>query len=359
MSAGKIKDRIRDDVNAFSVNGKRFYTVINNAGKWMIGGVSAETDGDVYMREAEDADAIVLLTSKPEFAGSLADVIRIRPDMPVYASAAGLRNIKEIVNTGVNENLIKDGLIPTTISNLKFIATPGLSWMDSAMVLYNGVLFSGELFSGLDEEWDGFDEYYRNVLSVHAGFVRSAVDKLRNERIEMICPAFGDVISGENIKKAFERYEILAGTKEKSVPIAVILYASKYGYTRKMAEYVAKLLAQQYKIEMVNVMTEEREKAAAAVDRADILLVGTHTINRNAPSEMWDAVTSLDLINKRGMPYLVFGSYGWAGDGIKLIDSALRSMGMKAAAKPVEALFNPSETDLAKLKKAVSKFLDE
>ena len=196
-------DKIKDDVNAFSVNGKRFYTISSNVGKWMIGGVSAETEDDIYIRESENADAIVLLTSKPEISGALADVLKIRPDIPVYASAAGLRNIKEIVNTGVNENLIKDGFVPKSMSNLKFIVTPGLSWMDSTMALYNGILFSGELFSGVNRGWDGFDEYYRTALSVHAGFVRSAVDKLRNESIEMICPAFGDIIYGEDIKKAF------------------------------------------------------------------------------------------------------------------------------------------------------------
>ena len=68
---------------------------------------------------------------------------------------------------------------------------------------------------------------------------------------------------------------------------------------------------------------------------------------------IWDAVTSLDLVNKRRMPYLVFGSYGWAGDGIKLIHKTLSAMGMKAAAKPVEVLFKPDENDLGKLRRCL------
>ena len=90
-----------------------------------------------------------------------------------------------------------------------------------------------------------------------------------------------------------------------------------------------------------------------------MLIIGTKTINRNAPQKVWDIVTSLDLVNKRSMPYFVFGSFGWAGDGIKLIDKTLQAMGMKQASKPVEVLFAPSDKDFEQMDKAITKLVSQ
>lgn len=342
MSADKIKDGIA----AYRCGRDRYYTVENGGGKTIIGG----TEGK-YAGEVTDAGAVVLLTSKPDASASLADLIE--KDCAVYASAAGLRNIKEILNADVNERLIKDGSVPEELGGIEFLVTPGLPWMDSVTALYDGVLFSGELFSGFDGSWESFDRFYNEELSVNAGFVRAALGKLREKRPGIICPSKGEIITGDDVERAFCRYEELTQPEKKSEKTAVILYASRYGYTREMAEYAAEVLGGRFRVVLIDVYAKTRERAAAAAASADVLLVGTHTINRNAPSEIWDAVTSLDTVNKRRMPYLVFGSYGWAGDGIKLIDKTLSAMGMKAAAKPAEVLFRPDKKDLEKLKKCL------
>ena len=57
------------------------------------------------------------------------------------------------------------------------------------------------------------------------------------------------------------------------------------------------------------------------------------------------------------MPYFVFGSFGWAGDGIKLVDKTLSALGLKQASKPVEVLFRPKAEDLEKLKKATERLI--
>ena len=62
------------------------------------------------------------------------------PDVDVYATSAGLRNIKEIINRDINECLIKDNM---EISGIKFIIAPNLSWVDTVLAMYSGILFSG------------------------------------------------------------------------------------------------------------------------------------------------------------------------------------------------------------------------
>lgn len=354
MSADKLNGRVtvyKDDT------GVRYYSVDTERGRVMIG--AAPGSWERYADDAADACAAVLLTSMPRFAGAVGALADVNKDIPIYASAAGLRNIKEIINREVNERLIKDGMAPEELGGIAFTVTPGVSWMDSVTAVYDGVLFSGELFSGFDGGWDGFDAYYHDRLSVHGGFVRSALEKLKKEDIHTICPAAGEPITSGDVDKAFKRYYELTAPEKREKKRALILCASAYGYTRTMAEHAEALLSKSCETELLDVYAEPAKKLRAAADAADILLIGTHTINRNAPREIWDAVTSLDLVNKRGMPYLVFGSFGWAGDGIKLIDKTLSAMGMRQAAKPVEALFRPAKKDIERLEKAVARLTEE
>ncbi len=356
LSADKISSR----VNAYSCGKHRFYTVKGGGANWIIGGVPEASEE--YIEAARGADRIVLLTARPEFAQSLSAVLEVNPDIRVYASAAGLRNIKEIVNTGLNEQLVKDGMEE---DGIRFLAAPGLCWMDSVIALADGVLFSGELFSGFDGSAVGLKRYYEENLAVNSGFVRSVLEKLSGKEIRAVCPAYGMTCPQGSVCLSAEPEELTAKYMEwskaprKNCMDAVIIFASRYGYTRSMAECAAELLKERYRVTLLDAVREDREKLVSAVNSADILLIGTNTENRNAPRAIWDAVTALDLVNKRGMRYLVFGSFGWAGDGMKLIDSTLSSMGMKRAAKPVDVLLRPDESDFMRLKKAVQVFLEE
>ncbi|MGN0164481.1 MAG: hypothetical protein ACI4EA_13040, partial [Candidatus Ornithomonoglobus sp.] len=81
------------------------------------------------------------------------------------------------------------------------------------------------------------------------------------------------------------------------------------------------------------------------------------TINRSAPKRIWDAVTGIDMVNKKGTPYFVFGSYGWSGDGTKLIEKTLGAMGLRQIMKPVEVILKPDTSDFERLDKAAERII--
>ena len=326
-----------NNVYIHTVGGYNFYSVIIDGKKYIIGGVPQKYKND-YIAEAKNASAIILLTSKPEFCGGVGDVVANNPDIDVYATSAGLRNIKEIINRDINECLIKDNM---EIDGIKFIIAPNLPWVDTVIAMYSGNLFSGELFSG-----DG--EYYNENLAVNRDFVKSAIERVKTLDINSIFPAKGEVC---DVASAILQYEEFIAIPEKTKPLVSIVYSSAYGFTRKMAEYAKNLFTEDYDV----YFTEATACDMAVVNNSDMLIIGTNTINRNAPQAVWDVITRLDLVNMRQTPYFVFGSFGWAGDGIKLVDKTLQAMGMKQIAKPVEVLFNPSEKDFSQLEKAIAK----
>ncbi|MBQ3427335.1 MAG: FprA family A-type flavoprotein [Clostridia bacterium] len=336
-----------NNITAHSAGGYNFYTLNSGGKSFVIGGVPEQYAGE-YIKTATECDAVILLTSKPEFTGGMDALLDIKPDIEVYGSPAALRNIKEIVNRAVNERLIKDGMEDHGIC---FHVTPGLDWVDTVMAVCNGVLFSGQAFSS---EAEGAKEYYNRYLAVNSGFVLSALDRLADEDISFIYPFRGEAQAPE---AAFAAYRILAEAPERSSPRAVIIYSSKYGYTKALAERAAASLGAAYKTKVFDADICSAAEAADAINAAKVFAVGTRTINRNAPQSIWDIITRIDTVNKRGMPYFVFGSFGWAGDGIKLIDKTLAAMGLRRAAKPVEVLFKPTQEDLDKIDKEVKELM--
>ena len=326
--------------NNISVAGYNFYTVETNGRKYIIGGVPKEQK-DIYIAEAKDASAIVLITSNPGFCGGVGEVVKENPDIEVYATPAGLRNIKEIINRDINEKLIKDGM---ELDGLKFIITPGLPWVDTVSVIYGNTLYSGELFSG-DEN------YYREHLGINRDFVISALDRLSGFEFDTICPAVGEV--KRDTETAFSDYRAFTKTETTTKKRVSVIYSSRYGFTKSLAEYAKDKLDTEFEVYLSDAENADKN----IVDKSDMLIIGTNTINRNAPQKVWDIITGLDLVNKRGMPYFVFGSFGWAGDGIKLIDKTLQAMGMKQATKPVEVLFAPSDKDFEQMDKAIAKLV--
>ncbi len=331
------------NVHVHTCKGYNFYEINTEGKKYVIGGVPEDIK-KIYVNVAKDADAIILLTSKPEFCGGLCDVLDINSHIEIFASSAGLRNIKEIVNREINENLIKDSM---ELDGFKFYITPNIHWVDTAMVKFIDCLYSGEMFSQIDN----MESYYHNNLAVNKGFVKSTLERLKGENFDAVCPAIG-----ENVEKdtAFELYEKLTEDTEHT-PTAVVIYSSHYGFTESMAEFVAEKLLDNFSVYLIDAKTADTEEAIEKINNCDFLAVGTNTINRNAPKEIWNIITRLDLVNKRGMPYFVFGSFGWAGDGIKLIDKTLSVMGLRSIAKPVEVLFKPTGEDFKKLEKVAQK----
>ncbi|PLX82223.1 MAG: MBL fold metallo-hydrolase, partial [Desulfuromonas sp.] len=81
---------------------------------------------------------------------------------------------------------------------------------------------------------------------------------------------------------------------------------------------------------------------------ADLVLVGAPTINRDAPPQVWHALSLFSLVTPKAKLAGVFGSFGWSGEAVKMIEERLKGLRFKL---PVESLcfrFQPTEDDLAR-----------
>lgn len=117
----------------------------------------------------------------------------------------------------------------------------------------------------------------------------------------------------------------------------MIFYLSAYGNTRAMAEAIA---AGAERIGGVRVSLYDLEGGDAEiftdlVEEADGLAFGSPTINADAVKPIWDLLSSLTSVNIKGKLGVAFGSYGWSGEAVRLIEDRLRGLKMRV---PVEGL---------------------
>lgn len=325
-----------------SEGGYNFYVINTDGKKYIIGGMPCKYS-ELYVSETKNAVAVILLTSNPQYCGGIEAAVKCNPKLEIYATASGLRNIKEIINTDVNEVLIKDGI---EADGIKFAVTPGLPWVDTVSAVYENTLFSGAMFSGGTD----FAEYFKNSdLALNIGFVKSALNRFSELEINRICPSYGD--EQNNVDGILTAYGELVSCEENESPCISIIYSSEFGFTKSLAERLRDEMCGEFDIYFQTAENADISK----INKSKALFIGTNTLNRNAPQAVWDVITRLDLVNNRGMGYFAFGSFGWAGDGIKLVDKTLSAMGMKRYEKPFEVLFKPNETDFEKLSKTANR----
>lgn len=142
------------------------------------------------------------------------------------------------------------GILDLGKHKLQFHFAPMVHWPEVMMTYEQTekILFSADgfgKFGALDVEEEWLREarrYYIGIVGKYGAQVQAVLKKAATLDIAMICPLHGPVLR-ENLSYYLERYRIWSSYEPESQGI-VIAYASVYGNTKAMAEYlVQELLA--------------------------------------------------------------------------------------------------------------------
>jgi flavorubredoxin len=166
--------------------------------------------------------------------------------------------------------------------------------------------------------------------------------------VEMIAPSHG-VIWRKDPLQIVRKYQEWAAQKPEKR--AVILYDTMWQATRRMAEAIGDgLAAEGVPHKILHTAVTDRNDALVDVFRSKAVLVGSPTVNNGLlPSLMpiLEEIKGLKFRNKIGA---AFGSYGWSGEGVKLIEEHLAACKIPIAAPGVLTKWQPAADDLEKCK---------
>jgi len=327
--------------------------------------------------DPSEIDYIIFNHTEPDHSGSLPKLLEIAPNAKVVASMPALRFLKNIVNADFPSiTATNDLTLDLGGKTLHFRLAPNLHWPDSMFTYIpeSKIVFTcdflgchycetrlehSKLYS-VEQYNDAFKFYYDNIMAPFHKNVLDGIQILDSLDFDFLAPSHGPALDSkaviDNAKKLYTEWS----TKPiKKTETAVIVYVSAYGYTQKIAEAIAEeLTLSRFDVQLFDLATDSHSEALAAAMDADILFVGSSTINRNALPTIWNFLAGVNAFAMSGKLAGVFGSYGWSGEAVPQIKSYLTNLRCKVVGDGLKILFNPSTNDLSKAKEYAQELVE-
>ena len=222
-------------------------------------------------------------------------------------------------------------------------------------LLMSGKFFAahlcGEAFSeaNLSSTEEDRRYYYDCLMAPMARQVEAVVDRLDALPIRTIAPGHGPAIA-TSWRSLLADYRRWGESQGRSGLTVTLLYASAYGNTAAIADALAQGVARSgVRVESLNCEFAPSEQLIAAIRAGDALLIGSPTLGGHAPTPIVSALGTVLAEGDREKPVGVFGSFGWSGEAIDLLENKLRDGGFRFAFEPIRVKFSPDPATLRTL----------
>ncbi len=318
--------------------------------------------------KVSEIDYLVMNHTEPDHSGSVAKLLERNPQIQVICTMAAQKYLQAITNREFRCRNVKSGdRLDLGNKSLEFLVAPMLHWPDSMFTWdeSTGTLFTCDFLGAhfceptmLDRNIH-YPEQYREQLNYYFNcifgpfkpYVLAGLDKIEKLPVTMACPSHGPCLV-EHLQEAMTLYREWSTPVKKEKRLAAVLYASAYGCTAKLANAAADELRKDERLDvkLVDVVNTPLSESAALANEADILMIGSCTINRDAPKIIWDVLASVDALNTEGRLAGAFGSYGWSGEAIDMIRSRMEHLKFTFIGQGVKANFMPGCENFDKIR---------
>ena len=307
--------------------------------------------------DPKSIDYIIVNHAEPDHSGSLSYLLEHSPQATVISTTAAKTFLANLMHKPFNSQVVKDGdTIDLGGRRLRFIMAPFMHWPDTMFTRLeeDHVLFTCDAFGAhycrtghifndeLEDITSARQFYFDCIFRPFKDKVLSAVEKIRHDVIDMICPSHGPIIR-QDPWKAIEQFE--SWSKPTTLVKKIfILYLSPHGNTEKMAKAVAEgARADGVEVISYHISHLGADEARNLMEEAEALIFGIPTINRDIPKPMWDVLAYLSTVKLKTGLAAVFGSYGWSGEACRMAEERLKGIGFKLVGESVRAPFTPRE----------------
>ncbi|CAK7030563.1 MAG: Rubredoxin-oxygen oxidoreductase [Peptostreptococcus russellii] len=281
-----------------------------------------------------DLDYLVIHHMEPDHSGCVKTIMELYPNVTIVTNKKARAMMDDYFDIELDNYIeVKNGdVLDLGERKLNFVMTPMVHWPES-MVSYEStdkVLFSQDIFGGygslngtiFDDEMnfeffrDDIRRYYSNIVGKYSKQAARSLEKVKALDINIICPVHG-IVWRTNPDLIVDEYIRLANqVNEEGV---IIAYGSMYGNTEKMADYLARFIAEEG---IKNVKVYDVSKTNASYILSDIwkyngLVLGSCTYNNSVYPMMNQLMYTLKMNKLKNHVLGIFGSYGWSGGAVK------------------------------------------
>lgn len=307
-----------------------------------------------------ELDYLIINHMELDHAGEIEAVVRRYPSIKIVGNSKTFKILHSYFGS-ICANLVEvcDGdSLDLGYHKLKFVLTPWVHWPET-MMTYDStdkILFSADAFGtfgtldgGVFDDQTHFEfyeeemrRYYSNIVGKYSGMVQKAFAKLADVEIRTICSLHGPIWRS-NVERVVELYN--RWSKYEAEDGVVVIYASMYGNTARMADYIANGIARHgiRKIKVHDVSKTHISYLINDIWKYKGVVLGSCAYN----GEMFPMIDSLcrELIHmgvkKR---YLgLFGSYSWNGGGVRNLAKFAEQIQWEEVCEPAEIFGRPTK----------------
>ncbi len=297
-------------------------------------------------------DYLMINHMEPDHSGALKAIIQKYPEITLVGNKKTFAFVESFYKEPENVLVVHDDFVLELGKHrLQFQTIPMVHWPET-MVTYeetNKILFSGDAFGSYGTLDGGiFDDeinldfyeievmrYFTNIVGKYCAHTQRAIKKLAPLDIKMIAATHGPVWRS-NLDWVLTRYN-----KWSSYDLdtgVVIVYGSMYGNTQKMAEVIARRLAERG---IKNIRVYDASKTHASYIINDVFkykgfIVGSPAYNNSMFPNVEILLSTIEHMAPKDHYLGIFGNFLWNGGGVKNLKVFAENIKWELVYDPVE-----------------------
>ncbi|WP_445366996.1 FprA family A-type flavoprotein [Methylomonas sp. BW4-1] len=354
--------------NAYVIRGSEGVAVIDTVKEGFANAFFARLES---VADYSEIKVIVLNHLEPDHTGALPELMKRAPHAQLFISQKAQSMLKGLLKQ--DELSFTPVLTGDKVSlgdrSLEFLHTPYLHWPDTQCTYApeEAMLFSGDVFGCHfcdnrlynDKVGDfrfSFEYYYAHIMRPFKEYVVRALELIEPLPLKLIAPTHGPILR-DRPQHYIQRYRQLSSPAlhnelRPNQKTLLIFYISSYGNTRRMAEaiYQGAMQVEDVRVSLYDLEGGEVAPFVDLIEEADGLVLGTPTINGDAVKPIWDLLSSLAVVNLKNKLGGVFGSYGWTGEGVRLVEDRLRGLKLRVPIQGLRVKLIPTDDEIHECK---------
>lgn len=358
------RDIVTFDVVMETKYGTTYNSYFINADRKAVVETVKEKFWDVYyeklkkVTDPSQIEYIVVNHTEPDHSGCILKLLEVAPKAKVVGTGNAIRYLTDLLGVDFPHMVVKDGnTLDLGNKKLRFIGAANLHWPDSMMTWLeeDQLLMTCDIFGEhycneamFDDQVGNFDDafryYYDVIMKPYSKFMLQAIDRIRTLNIKSILPGHGAILR-TNWKKYVDLSEQYAheALNDQQPNRLFIAYVSAYHNTGTIAEKIAEgvRLAGQIDVDLCDIEKMDLATLEQKITRASAIMVGCPTFSQNVLLPVYQLFAVVNPIRDRNKLAAAFGSYGWSGEGAKIMTSAMANLKLRIFDEGLMVKFTP------------------
>ena len=238
---------------------------------------------------------------------------------------------------------------------LQFISATTPRWVDGlctydpqSQILYADKFFGAHLCDEpvFDNNWKQLNSdrrfYFDCLHASQTKQLKTILAKFAPLKSKIYAPAHGSLVRYSLSRFTYDYQQWCQEQTSQEFKV-VLLYASAYGNTATIASAIAHGLVQSgVEVESINCELASTEEITTAIQACDGFIIGSPTLGGHAPTQIQTALGIVLATAAKSKLAGVFGSFGWSGEAIAMLENKLRDAHYSSGFEPIRVRFSPN-----------------